>query len=138
MRRHRTAVLIDHDIRVAVVCGKKQLAAFCQDLVDDLTDAGVDRFDGRNRSLQHAGVPDHVAVGEVQDDQIINVLVDLLQQRIRDQIRAHLRLQVIGRHLRGGDQDAVFSRIGRFHTTVEEEGDVRIFLRFGDAQLSAA
>ena len=36
MRRHRTAVLIDHDIRVAVIRGKKQLAAFCQDLIDDL------------------------------------------------------------------------------------------------------
>ena len=37
----------------------------------DAAQAPVERFDGRNRRLQAARVPDHVGVGEVADDDLV-------------------------------------------------------------------
>src|SRR5262249_18330151 len=46
-----------------------------------------------------------------------------------------LGLQIVGRYLRRSDQTAIFVGEGDLAATVEEVGDVRIFLGFGDAQL---
>ena len=45
MRGHRAALLIDHDVSVAVVCSEQHLAAFCENLFNDPADAGIDGFD---------------------------------------------------------------------------------------------
>ncbi len=81
---------------------------------------------------------DHVRVGEVQDDQVVLAGPDRCH-RLRGQFRRrHLRLQIIGRDLGGGDHDAVLAGIGRLLAAVEEIGDVRIFLGLRHAQLAQA
>ena len=51
-------------------------------------------------------------------------------------ICAHLRLKIIGRHLRRVDKNPVFARIWRFHTAVKEKCHMGIFFRLGNTSLS--
>ena len=61
--------------------------------------------------LVHAGVAHHVAVGEVEDDHVVVAGEDALDALVGDLIGAHLRLQVVGGHLGGGDQHPVLAGI---------------------------
>ena len=101
-------------------------------------DGSVHGLYGLHSGLKDAGVADHVAVGEVQDDDIILAALDPLLALCSDLRSAHLRLQVVGGHLRAGDDAAVLSRVGSLDTAVEEEGDVSVLLGLGDAQLGLA
>ena len=80
-------------------------------------------------------VTDHIGIGEVRDDHIVFAGVDLLNQDIADLRRTHLRLQVIGGHLWGWNEEPVLPFALRVHTAVKEEGHVGIFLRLGDPRL---
>ena len=81
---------------------------------------------------------DHVAVGEVQDDDVVGAGVDALDAFVADLERAHLGLEVIGRDLRRGDEHAVLTGVLFLDAAVEEERDMRVLLRLGDAQLRHA
>ncbi len=48
---------------------------------------------------------------------------------------AHLRFQIVRRDFRARHEDAIFAGVRLFVAAGEEEGDVRVFLGFGDAQL---
>ena len=61
--------------------------------------------------------------------------VDHLQCILGHRRRAHLRHEVVGSDLGRRHQDAVFALEGLFLAAVEEEGDVRVLLGFGDTQL---
>jgi len=61
--------------------------------------------------------------------------VDIGQQRVSDLMRAHLGLQIVGGHVRGGHEHPVFSRVGRFDAAVEEVGDVRVLLGLGESEI---
>ena len=61
------AVLLEHLVGVAVVGGDDARAALGVDRLDDPAEALVDGLDRRDRRLDHAGVADHVGVGEVDD-----------------------------------------------------------------------
>ena len=52
--------------------------------------------------------------------------------------RAHLRLQIVGRDFRRRHDLAIFAGKGLLDSAVKKVGDVRIFLRLGDAQLRLA
>ena len=80
----------------------------------------------------------HVAVGEIQDDDIIVPGFDALHAFLTDLRGAHLRLEVIGGHLGRGDQHPVPTGEDGLTSAVEEEGDVGVFLRLGDAELGHA
>ena len=58
---------IDHRLGIAVVRGDERDAPAASHRRDDLAHRLVDGLDRTHRSLEHAGVPDHVAVGEVHD-----------------------------------------------------------------------
>ena len=84
---------------------------------------------------------DHVAVGVVQDDHVVLVLVDAGQHSLRDLVGAHFGLDVEGGNLlggRGGHQDAILAREDALLAAVEEEGDVGVLLGLGNAQLGLA
>ena len=85
--------------------------------------------------LHHACVSNHVRVGEVENHHVVLAAFDALDRFVRHLKRTHLRLEVIRRHLRGGNQRAVFAGIRRFHAAVEEERDVRILFGLRNAQL---
>ena len=80
----------------------------------------------------------HVAVGEVEDDHIVIAALNALDGLRGDLGGAHLRLEVIGGHLGGGDQTAVLAREHLLSATVEEESHMGVLLRLGNAELSIA
>ena len=63
---------------------------------------------------------------------------DRRDELVGDLRAAHLRLQVVGGDLRAGHQDAVLARVRVLAAAAEEEGDVRVLLGLGDAQLREA
>ena len=113
-------------------------AALGQDGVDDLADTCVDGFDGLDSGVEEAGVADHVAVGEIEDDHVILAGIDPLDGFGGDQQRAHLRLQVVGRNFRRRNQAAVLAGVFLLGAAIEEERDMRVFFGLGDAQLGQA
>ena len=86
------AVLVDHLVGVAVVCGDKRHAVHLADSGNNLTNAVVNSLNSLNSRLKNACVTNHVAVGEVEDDHIVNSAVNSVNQLILDLISAHLGL----------------------------------------------
>ena len=132
------AVGLHHVLGVAVVGGDDDLAAQLQGGGHHLAHAVVHRLGGLDGGLVHAGVAHHVAVGEVQNDDVIGAALDALDALGGDQRLGHLRLEVIGGHLGGGDQAAILAGEHLLHAAVEEEGDMGVLLRLRDAQLGHA
>ena len=124
-----------HLLRVAVIGSDQHLATDVEDRVADPPEAFVQHLDRLYRRIEEAGVPDHVAVGIVADDEIETIAADRLDQPVRHLVSAHLRLQVVGRHLRRRHQDALFALVRGLDTAVEEEGDVCVLLGLRDPQL---
>ncbi len=99
-------------------------------------EAAVDGLDRLHRRRQHAGVTDHVGIGEVDQDEGVVALVELLEQRARQRLGAHLGLVIVGRDVaRRRHEHAVLAFEGLLATVVEEEGDVRVLLGLRHAQL---
>src|SRR5690606_34736017 len=87
---------IGHLFDVAMVSGDQRFAA---DLVQRGLDAAyalVQAFHGLDRGLEHPGVANHVAVGVVDDNDVVTLLLDGLDNAVGDLGGAHFWLQVIG------------------------------------------
>lgn len=80
----------------------------------------------------------HIAVGKVQDDNVVGSALNTGKHLVGDQIGAHFRLQVIGGHLGRGDQGPVLLLAGSLHPTVKEKGHMGILLGFCNTQLGLA
>ena len=117
------AVRVHHLFGVAVVGGDEGAAAGVQHSGDHLIHAGIHSLNGLDSSLEHAGVADHIAVCEVQDDHIVLAAFDALDALGSDFGGAHLGLQVVGGNLGAGDDAAILALVGSLHAAVEEEGD---------------
>ena len=72
------AVLSYHLIGVAMVGGNQQNTVHLLDGGGYLADAGVHCLHGGYRGAEHAGMADHVAVGEVQNNHVIFSGMDAL------------------------------------------------------------
>ena len=77
----------------------------------------------------------HIAVRVVTDDSVILAAFDGRDQFLGQLGGTHFRLQVVSGDLRRVNQNTVFAFERIFYAAVKEEGHVRIFLGFGDAQL---
>ena len=130
--------LVFHLLDVAVVGGDQGFAANLVEGRDNASDAGVQAFHRGHGGAEHPGVADHVAVGVVDDDHVITLLLNGFDDAVGDDRCVHLRLQVVGGDVRRRDQDALFALERLFAAAGEEEGDVGVFLGFGDAQLGLA
>ena len=97
----RRAVGLEHLLAVAVVGGDDQRPALLVDGRDDLAEAGVRLLDRRDGGRDHAGVADHVGVGEVDDPEAVAVLTPVLGEGLGRGGRAHLRLVVVGGDVAG-------------------------------------
>ena len=128
------AVGVAHEFAVAVVGGDEEPAAEFEHFFDDEAHAEVDGLAGVDAGLNDASVANHVGVGVVHDDEVVTFqTADHFKREIRG---AHLRLLVVGGHfLRADGEVAVFPRIRLLKAAVEEEGDVRVFLRFRRTKL---
>ena len=136
MRCERLArLLVDHLIAVAVVSADEHLSVDFLQGFDNTSYADIDCLDRLDRSCLIAGVADHIAVREVDDDGVILSALDRCYESVADLVSAHLRLKVIGRYLRGRNKETVLARIRLFLAAVEEEGYVSILLRLSCAEL---
>ena len=99
----------------------------------------VDGLDRLDRRRDHAGVADHVGVGEVDDPERRLVLAPGGDERVGGLARAHLGLVVVGRHVaRRGHELAPLARLGLLLAAAEEVRHVRVLLGLGDVQLLGA
>ena len=80
----------------------------------------------------------HVAIGKIDNDEIIVLCVDGIHQFVLHLVGTHFGLQVVGSHFRRRHKDAVFTLISLLTATIEEEGDMGIFLGFCSMQLAFA
>ena len=136
MRRERLArLLVDHLIAVAVISADEHLSVDFLQGFDNTSYADIDCLDRLDRSCLIAGVADHIAVREVDDDGVILSALDRCYESVADLVSAHLRLKVIGRYLRGRNKETVLARVRLFLAAVEEEGHVSILLRLSCAEL---
>ena len=126
---------VDHLLAVAVVGGDDGAAALSLDGVEDSAAADIDGFDGLNGGGENAGVADHVAVGEVDDDHVINFGIHALDHLIADFESAHLGFLVVGADFGAGDDLAVLKREGSLAVVVEEKSHMGKFFGFGRAEL---
>ena len=115
-----------HDHRPARLFQRNQRPTQAQ--VDRLT-----RLDGRR---QTAGMAHHVRVGIIDHDQVI-ALFDGQNQLVRHLDRGHLGLQIIGRDRWRFRHEAVLARKGHLAATVQEKGDMGVFLGLGQPELAA-
>ncbi len=139
MRRTIGFTVKGHLLGIAVVGGDDGAAALLGDGFEDLSNADIDRFarlDGRG---EVAGVADHVAVGEVDHDQAVRAGFNAFDRLSRHFGGGHFGLLVISRHILWTLHDLPLFAIERFIAIiVEKEGDVRILLRLGAAELAHA
>ena len=92
-----------------------------------------------DRRRDHAGVPDHVGVGEVDDPEAVAVVAPALRELAGGGRGAHLGLVVVGGDVAGRvDQAALLPLPLLLAAAVEEVGDVRVLLGLGDVQLALA
>ncbi|MNX91740.1 hypothetical protein D3C86_1238450 [compost metagenome] len=125
---------VDHGFAIAVVGNDKHRATHFFERGNDRTKSAIHGFAGLDCGLQIAGMADHVRVGVIGNDKIVT-LADRLDEFLRHLGRAHLRLQVVGRNLRRFRHEAVFADFRLFLAAIQEEGDMRIFFRLGEAKL---
>ena len=85
--------------------------------------------------LINTGMPYHITVCIVHNDEIILILINGSYQFIFYFISTHFRLQIIGCHLRRRNQNTVFVFIRSFTTTIEEESYMSVLFCFSDMKL---
>ena len=83
-------------------------------------------------------MPDHVAIGEVDDDKGIFLASQGLDHGGGHLGGAHLRFEIVGLHPGRGDQIVVLARQGLALAAVEVESNVRVFLGLGAMELADA
>lgn len=95
----------------------------------------VEGFEGDDERGDIAGVPDHIGVGEVDEEEICSFL-DYLDCFVGDFTGAHLGGLVVGENIfTTFDEDMFLARVGMFLTAVQEVGGVGIFFGLGDMGL---
>ena len=67
---------------------------------DNPAHAGVQAFHGFDGGIEHAAVAHHVAVGVVDHDHVVTLVLNGIDDFVGDFGRAHFRLQVVGRDFR--------------------------------------
>ena len=124
-----------HLIDVAVVGSDQALTAHLEDGVNDLAYAVIGSLDRLDCSLEYAGVTYHIAVCEVEDNNVVLAGQDALYALLGNGRLAHLRLEIIGCNLRGRDQSTILARVLLLNAAVEEERNVCVLLGLGNAEL---
>ena len=102
---------------------------------DDLLHAVVDSPYCLGDGVIDTCVTHHVTVGEVHHDEVVLVLVDGCHQFVLYLEGTHFRFQVVGSYLGRRNEDAVLTLEGSLATTIEEEGDMCVFLCLSSMQL---
>ena len=132
------AVGVEGIVGVAVVGDNDGLVAGGLGCFDDFAHALVDGLHSLFDGFVDTRVAHHVAVGEVDHDEVELVLPDGFHELVLHLVGAHLGLEVVGGDFGAGHEDAFLALVGGFATAVEEEGDVCVLLRLGRVELLEA
>ena len=120
---------------VSVVRADEQDAVCLLDSVHRSSDTGIHRLDRFDRRIFNSRMANHIRVGKIDDDNVILSGFNRLHQLVADSRCAHLRLKIVGSHLRRRNQDSILSLVRLLHSAVEEEGNMGILLCLGDSRL---
>ena len=127
---------VDHHLGVAVIGGDQHRSAFGAHSFFNLAQARVHRLNRFDGGLDLARVPDHVGVGEVDDDHVKCPVIRGFHHRFRDAGGAHLRFEIVSRNLRRLDHHPIFAGKWLFDSAIEKIRDVRVLLRLRHAQVA--
>jgi hypothetical protein len=126
---------ITHELAIAVIGGHQESPARRPHRFLHRSEAAVYRLDRRHRRLELPGMPHHVRIGVVQHDEIEASSLDRGDHALRHFGGGHFGLEIIGRNLRGGDENALLAREGRLPPAIEKIRDMGVFLGLGDTEL---
>ena len=113
MRGVGSAVGVEGVVCIAVVSYDDCLVAVSAGSLHCLRDALVESLDSLLDGGVDSGVTHHVAVGEIDHDEVIFLGIDRLDELFGHLGSAHLGLEVVGRHLWRGNEYAVLAAEGR-------------------------
>ena len=135
----KAGLVVHHLLRIAVVGEDENMGVELQEARQDLTDALVGNLDGLGRGGLVASVADHVAVGVVDDDEAVGVVLQALQELVGHVIRIHLRVGSERRGIEAAlDLDLVFALAGGRRLTIEEARHMAELLGLREAKLANA
>ena len=119
-----------------MVGGDNAFAVELEQFRNNSTATFINRFDRFDSGCHNTGVTNHVGVGKVQNDQV--KFAKAGEELVRHLKRTHFGLQIVGRDFWRWDQLPLFARKRLFHPAIKEISHMRVFFRFGDAQLRLA
>lgn len=134
----RRTVIIDGVVGIAVVGDDDSLVIIGLGSLDNLLYTVVDSPHCFGDGMVNTCVTHHVTIGKIHHDEIILLRIDSTDELVLYLEGTHLRLQVVGCHLRRMNQNAVLTLERLLAAAVEEESHVCILLRFGCMQLTLA
>ncbi len=126
---------IDHLLAVAVIGGDEHPRIRDLRAQHHPRKAPVHRFHSADGRVQLAGMAHHVSVGVVTQNEVVAARLDCAAQHVGNSRGAHLRHEVVRRHLLARHELALLVRERRLVPAVEEIGHVRVLLGLGGAKL---
>ena len=135
MGRIRGSVVVQCVVGIAVVSNDYRVVAMAFRRFHYVAHAIVDCSHGFLYRAVDPGMAYHVAVGEVDHDEVERLLVYFRHEFFRNLVRAHFWLEVVGCHLGRRDEYALFAGPLGLTAAVEEERYVGVFLCFGYVEL---
>ena len=135
MGRIGRTVRIDRIVGIAVVGNLHHFVAVAFGRLDHLLHRAINSRHSLLNCLVNTGMANHIAIGEVEADEIELLRIERRNQLVSHLIGAHLRLQVVGCHLGRRNQNSLLTGELLLTASVQEEGYVGILLGLGNTQL---
>ena len=92
LRERLVRLVVPHLVRIAVIRRDADLAADFANGIDESPDAGINGFNGLDDCREDTRMTDHIAIGIVQNDEIVLTALDSVDDFIRDFNGTHLGL----------------------------------------------
>jgi hypothetical protein len=123
-----TSVGVQHLLGISVIgSNAKNVASLFTSIVNSL-DSLVGSSDSNNSSIVITGMTNHVGRSKVAHDEFVVSSLDNFGDLVGDALDTHFRLLVVSGDLGGGDHVSLLAFELLLDTTVEEEGNVGVFL----------
>ena len=130
VRRIGSSVGIQGIVGISVVGNDDGLVTHLLGGLYHLVHALVNGLNSSLDSLVNTCMAYHIAIGKVNYDKVVLILLDGSHQLILNLKGTHLGLQIVSGNLRTGNQDTLLTLVGSLTTSIEEEGNMSVLLRF--------
>lgn len=123
-----TGIRVQHLLGISVIgSNAKYVTSFLTSVIDSL-DSLVGSSNSDDGSIVIPSMTDHVGRSKVAHDELVFAGLDNFGDLVCDSLDAHLGLFVVCGDLGGRDHVSLLALELLFDTSVEEEGDVGVFL----------